>query len=184
MTFTSSNGLMVERTLGGLPRVIGEGWSSQLTDPETVALRGFFLHERDEELGRWRWTDNPEWVGVEGDRDSSGGRTVIVMNERTLDRFHANERVRVVGADADEAHRAAQAFFDAHPTAEPPTWVNAHVITWRDGAYLPQIAQRDQHGDLGWYTWLGHDGRWFNVDGLAQLIGDADVTVLVPEPVS
>ena len=125
MTFTASNGLMVERTLGGLPRVIGEGWSSQLTDPETVALREFFRHERDEELGRWRWTENPDFVvypsrlyTTPGDPD-----VVHVVNEANgqSHRVHRDDPESLFGRFSDAGH----AYFDAHPAPKP--WHDAKV---------------------------------------------------------
>lgn len=182
MTFTASNGIPVipDGDYYHFTRAYRMGTLTGIPRDSALALREFFQHERDEELGRWRWPDNPDVVVYPGD-DSEA---VVVLDEKAARSWWVEREDLDYWNPEEVAAQAATAYFEAHPAAEPPTWVNAHVITWRDGAYLPQIAQRDQHGDLGWYTWLGHDGRWFNVDGLAQLIGDADVTVLVPEPVS
>jgi hypothetical protein len=78
----------------------------------------YFQAKRDAKLGRWRWPLNPDWVAVEGDLTFEG-RTVVVVNERTLDRFWGNERVRACAPDADAAHQAARAYFDAHPAPKP-----------------------------------------------------------------
>ncbi len=82
----------------------------------------FFRAREDARLGRWRWPENPEWVAVEADRTDEG-RTVVVVNERTLTRFHANERVRDAGPDATADRRAARAYFEAHPERKP--WEDA-----------------------------------------------------------
>lgn len=75
---------------------------------------------------------------------------------------------------------AARAYFEAHPERKPRAWTDADVITWRDGAYLPQIAQKDTgHSSLGWRYSDETDARWYTEDELASFIGDADVTVLV-----
>ena len=66
MTFTASNGLTVELGAGVPPRVVGQGWSSQLLEAEEVALREFFRHERDEELGRWRDIEGEAWRVIPG----------------------------------------------------------------------------------------------------------------------
>ncbi|QIK61774.1 hypothetical protein G7068_00035 [Leucobacter viscericola] len=43
------------------------------------ALREFFQHERDTELGRWRWPEYPEYVVRK--LPDSNPETVIVINE-------------------------------------------------------------------------------------------------------
>lgn len=88
------------------------------------ALREFFQAERDEELGRWRWPENPEYVVIEGPRsDYRNQRTVVVVNERTLDRWWLNEGVMSAREDRPENRHAARAFFEAHP--EPKPWHDA-----------------------------------------------------------
>lgn len=84
----------------------------------------YFQWKRDAELGRWRWPANPDWVAIEGDRDRDG-RTVVVVNERTLDRSWFNERVRDTPSDADAAHQAGRAYFEAHPERKP--WEDAEA---------------------------------------------------------
>ncbi|QEA27072.1 hypothetical protein FGL91_00010 [Microbacterium sp. CBA3102] len=74
-------------------------------DPRTTTVT-----ERDEELGRWRWPENPDYV-VYPDEDGDA----VVLNERdgmsgigqtraTVDRYPKS-----FGADA------ARAYFEAHP---------------------------------------------------------------------
>lgn len=84
----------------------------------------YFQAKRDADLERWRWPANPEWLAVEGEL-SADGRTVVVVNERTLDRFWFNERVRDTPSDADAAHQAGRAYFEAHPVRKP--WEDANA---------------------------------------------------------
>lgn len=132
--YTASNGGTIRVEVGGRTTVTDHTRERLSDTAETISrtaylnaaqastLREFFQHERDEELGRWRWPENPEWLAVEGER-SPEGRTVVVVNERTLDRFWFNERVMTIPADASAAHKAGCAFFEAHPKRRP--WVDA-----------------------------------------------------------
>lgn len=190
MTFTASNGARYSEQPHGGIRFMGG-----ILDPDVelsagmaFGIREFFQHERDEELGRWRWPENPTCIVKEGEStgDFGRGRTVYVFHEATFDRFHFNERVRSVDDGTSIAHQAARAYFEAHPDPdpdpEPKPWHEAQVVTWRDGAYMPQIAQRDMgRMGLGWLHGKDEDARWYSEDGLAQQIGDADVTILIPK---
>lgn len=89
-----------------------------------VALREFLQHESDEEIGRWRWSENPEWVAIEGERQDHG-RTVVLVNERTLERYWLNDRVMDAAPDASIDKRAARAYFDARPERKP--WMEAQL---------------------------------------------------------
>lgn len=105
---------------------------SYLDPRQADALREFYdfagserwQARRDEELGRWRWPENPEWVAIEGERVPEG-RTVVVVNERTLDRFWFNERVRQADGTVSVAHCAGRAYFAADPERKP--WQRAQV---------------------------------------------------------
>lgn len=81
-----------------------------------VALREFFLHERDKELGRWRWPENRAFV-VYPQPDG----TVTVLDEVIGDGLFVR-----YGRATDEQTAecaAARAYFDAHP--EPRPWHDA-----------------------------------------------------------
>ena len=81
----------------------------------TEALREYFQAERDEELGRWRDPQNPDWIcyGRGSSRD-----TVHVINE--YDGLpYMRERDQVAYADS-EFSEVAQRYFDTHP--EPKPW--------------------------------------------------------------
>lgn len=112
-------------------------------DPNTALdAEELFQAKRDRELGRWRWAENPDWIAVEGDR-SPDGRTVVVVNERTLDRFWFNERVMTIPADASAAHKAGCAYFEAHPEVKP--WHDAKrgevwAVTETNGEALYRVS--------------------------------------------
>ena len=80
----------------------------------TEALRAFFQAERDQELGRWRDTENPDWICY--GRGSSSD-TVHVINE--YDGLpYMLERGQVAYADS-EFSAVAQRYFEAHPKPKP-----------------------------------------------------------------
>ncbi|QMU97811.1 hypothetical protein FVO59_11795 [Microbacterium esteraromaticum] len=99
------NDLFVQRARKDLPVPVAGGEYIQ-------ALREFFRAERDEELGRWRWSERPEFVVHQGDD------ILLVVNELT------GESVKRNGLYAhDVAGDAAAAYRDAHP--EPKPWHDA-----------------------------------------------------------
>lgn len=113
MTFTSSNG-MEFWTYGGEVR-----WQpGHPVNKVSKGLREFFQHERDQELGRWRWPENPDYVLY----PIEGSESVRVLDER-----NAREsliRRGVLQTDFGGKHwGAARAYFDAHP--EPKPWHDA-----------------------------------------------------------
>ncbi len=125
-TFTASNGMTVERDHNN--DVVIDTISVFMADGTALALREFFQHERDEELGRWRWPENPDWVGVEGE-EQVGMRTVVLVNERTLERFWINYRAMDAAPDASIDKHAARAYFEDHPERRP--WEDAkHGEVW------------------------------------------------------
>ncbi len=88
-------------------------------DPNQIdALREFFLHERDQELGRWRWPENPDYVVYpEGTsrlvvRESNGHGLRISLHDR-----------KVIETHLDSYVGAARAYDIAHP--EPRPWHDA-----------------------------------------------------------
>lgn len=86
-------------------------------------LREFFQHERDKELGRWRWSDNPDFVVYAED---DGVHNVV--NEKTGLSLMATRGG--VNRYDDQHADAARAYFEAHPERKPwhdakpwETWV-------------------------------------------------------------
>lgn len=162
-----------------------------LSVKETQAAREFFQHERDEELGRWRWPENPDYVVypvIQSAHEMAFGQnlSVMVFHEPTgVLKGYCREEDQ--GGDLTREYPgAARAYFKAHPERKARPWSEARFITWRNGAYLPQTAQRDLGGmNLGWWYGTGvGDEAWHSEDALAEIIGDADVTVLVTEDAS
>ena len=85
----------------------------------TEALRAFFQAERDEQLGRWRDPENPDYVAYPGSvspdwvvvLDESTGRADVVFKQRQ-------------NPPKDSAFTlVAERYFAAHP--QPKPWVDA-----------------------------------------------------------
>lgn len=129
--------------------------------PETAMdAEEFFQHQRDLERGWWRWPENPTCVVKEGEPNDFGrGRTVYVFDEQSFDRFHFNERVREADGGTTIAHRAARAYFEAHPDRKP----------WHDAKPEEVWVLTHVKGEVGAFVVDGHrfvSGSWsFPIDG-------------------
>lgn len=110
--FTASNGVEVRTNAAWM--AVGE-FGQRMELAEMQALREFFQANRDEELGRWRWPENPDYV-VYARRDD----TVLVLFE-----LHGEGGVLYRRGDSvhDFEGEAARAYFAAHP--EPKPWHDA-----------------------------------------------------------
>ena len=89
-----------------------------LGDPDKV--RAFFQAERDEELGRWRDPENPDWITYPADKEDA----VWVFNER--EGGGSQYWTRGIAGFYDPAytgysasHYAAGRYFAAHPKPKP-----------------------------------------------------------------
>ena len=92
-------------------RRAGEG-SGVYTLETTEALRAFFQAERDDALGRWRDTENPNVVVYPClNQDDGYGRVVWVLDEA--------EMVSGTVLDDRHSHSSASHYFAAHPQPEP-----------------------------------------------------------------
>ncbi len=131
--FTASNDSTVERcsedsfrvtnhnprqTMSGLATTISR--TAYLDQNQIDGLREFFLNERDHELGRWRWPENPDYVvypkKVAGHTDDQY-RECTVFDERSGVR-------QEFGSDLPQCHggdfrEAARSYFAAHPAPKP-----------------------------------------------------------------
>ncbi|MBK7556241.1 MAG: hypothetical protein IPI55_17075 [Flavobacteriales bacterium] len=136
--FVASNGVIVDQ----VPTTIGNRFVVQDVNPaqregsrilsrsnwldprDADALREFFQQERDLELGRWRWPENPDYVVYHG---NSGSDAVWVHNEREDGAIQSSARN---SGDAGETDyfAATRAYFAAHP--EPKPWMEVP-----DGVY-------------------------------------------------
>lgn len=123
-TFTASNGLLLCPNGDGSVRWEA-GFSPVIV---TQALREFFLHERDKELGRWRWPEKPVYVVYPVGEDG----LVDVLREDPMAGFGPGRQVgisrtaaedRAVDGPASSFFAAARAYFAAHQ--EPRPWHDA-----------------------------------------------------------
>lgn len=127
-TFTASSGRQIEcDTAIGETRVVENGQNMLenfdfLNARDMNALREFFQHERDKELGRWRWPEDPNYTVRPSARFA--GRTawptsVDVEHEPT----GLVDYVTFGSLKAKEyeykAIRAAKAYYEAHPEPKP-----------------------------------------------------------------
>jgi len=112
--FVASNGMYLEDGV-----VYTSGGMKLLSRLGVESLREIFLAERDRELGRWRWPENPDFVVHHG---NSGSDAVWVHNEREAGAIQSSARN---SGDAGEADyfAAVRAYFAAHP--EPKPWHGA-----------------------------------------------------------
>lgn len=95
-------------------------------------LAEFYQHQRDQQLGRWRWPENPDYVVYRRGEDRAR-----VIHEPSGDFSDSVRGTMLPGPFRD----AARAFFDAHP-AEPKPWDAAEegdvwVLTGAGGMELP-----------------------------------------------
>lgn len=91
---------------------LGNGYLS----PECVMdVEEFLQARRDEDLDRWRWPLNPNYVV----RRKADGRGVRVLNEVDCDVVDFPDRARADSFPNSAFGRAAVAFFEAHPEQKP-----------------------------------------------------------------
>lgn len=145
--FTASNGvhIRVEEPVAdrGEPLVVD---GSRIPPIDTQALREFFVHERDVELGRWRWPENPDLlvyrVITKTGEDTGSVRVVSEASGFAAEPFPRGAATS--GACSD----AARAYFDAHP--EPKPWHDAKPgEVWEVNVDDPLIGERAMTVFLG-----------------------------------
>ena len=144
--FTASNGIPVTLTTDG--RLIVE--NADHTYPATIAagehiqsLREFFQHERDEELGRWRWPENPDYVVYPED----GGAHNVVRESTGLSLMASRDGIR---SHKDPHADAARAYFEAHPERKP----------WEDATYKDVWTWTTADNTQEALGWVAGDGTW------------------------
>lgn len=164
--FTASNGVVISTGAGSQRGGVGFSHSNTLgtlvgglSKLQLDAFREFFLRERDQELGRWRWPENPEFVVYPKEHD-----LYPVVHEPT---GTIGKRSGCTGGDT--ANRAAAAFIAAHPLPKPwhgakpgevwaltvdgkETAFKLHGDLFRTGA-LWDIEQTDRHITAGRRIW-------------------------------
>lgn len=157
--FTASNGVEIVRkgdedtyqawNIGNANRVL-------FAPHEFEALREFFLHERDQELGRWRWPEDQNVVVVP-DRSNfygDGKRWASVYDERRMGRnswYCADTSSKGVRGD-QPMHDAAHDYFAAHPVSKP--WHAAEpgevwLLTFLSGEQMIGLVDHDGECFIG-----------------------------------
>lgn len=146
--FIASNGMTVERDHNSdvLIDRSSEAMSLFMADGTALALREFFQFERDSELGRWRWPENPNYVVYAAPRHGTQAVDfdLFIVNEvvgASAEFSRVDDDGRAVGNDFDAA---ARAYFDAHP--EPKPWHDARfgevwALTDEAGVTMPATFQ-------------------------------------------
>lgn len=135
-TFTASNGRIrvdyeetpheridIYAAAGGENMLEGAPW---LGREEVSALRDFFQHERDEELGRWRWPENSDYVVYlrnDGQACVFNEATGVTVYRFRGEHEHLEELRRQSGEEVMPHTHAARAYFEAHPERKP--WEDA-----------------------------------------------------------
>lgn len=120
--FVSSNNTTIYRSSGSSIYWNSRHDKGSVANSEAKALREFFLHERDTELGRWRWPEKPEYVVY-----PQPGGAVNVLRESLVDETGPGVekgigREKANGWRSEAAGNffaAARAYFAAHPVPKP-----------------------------------------------------------------
>lgn len=102
------------------PRNLGPGFARDSLIGR--ALAEFFLHERDEELGRWRWPENPDYV-VYPQHPEGGGRSDSFRVFQESTGYTWSYDIEHLGDTEGVPWDAARAYFEAH--SEPKPWHHA-----------------------------------------------------------
>lgn len=127
--FEDSNGMRIRLGANGYlermnPSGTGEwneiGGLSPNASLTYSALREFFRHERDEELGRWRWPENPGYVVYPDGtsrrvvRESTGQTMQVSLHDRKAMTTYLDSYVGAAKA-YDAAHEPPKPWHDAKP---------------------------------------------------------------------
>lgn len=109
MTFTASNGVKLD----GYGCRVGV---SLIAADAHEARKEFYQHLRDEELGRWRWPANPDYVVYPIGDDHPADVQVVRESDGCVATWCRDWNR---ADDGSEFRPAALAYFDAHPVRKP-----------------------------------------------------------------
>ena len=120
--FTASNGWAVVEELRCLKIAHPNHYLRVIDLDVTAALREYFQHERDQELGRWRDPENPNMVVYQVLDNTNLAR---VTDEITgiADIWMREALTAPLSEKASRWQETARRYFEAHP--EPKPWENA-----------------------------------------------------------
>lgn len=164
--YVASNGAKFEEQPNGAIVFTGG-----ILDPRTelspgmvFGLREVFQYERDEELGRWRWPENPDYIVK---HDPLGVRIAHVLHEPSFAArvVRPGDEIVGVGTRRDvEFLNAARAYFENHP--EPKPWHLAKPEeVWLMGSGLHEFV-----------ALVGQDGKFRFADGSDMAVTEEFVT--------
>ena len=112
---------------------------------EADALREFFRAEHDEELGRWRYPKDPQFVVYPGFSPGENSRVARVVHEHVGTSTLVYEKPGI----GRTSHPAATAYFEAHPERKPwhdakpgEVWVIDQVNTVTTAARAGLVNER------------------------------------------
>ncbi|WP_341945684.1 hypothetical protein [Microbacterium sp. LWH11-1.2] len=147
--FAASNGRKIEKQPQG-----GVLLSSMfLTPVEVDALCEYFQHKRDEELGRWRWPENPDYVVK---HDPLGVRIARILHEPSFATCVVRPADEIVGLGSKrdiEFLSAARSYFANHPEPKPWHYAKPEEV-WLMGSGLHEFV-----------AIVGTDGKFRFADG-------------------
>ena len=174
--YTASNGVGVRIDSPYLDIKDGVSWRGIAGSRELIALREFFAQERDEELGRWRWPENPDYVVY---LDGKGSRrSVTIFKESTggIVIGIGEQFLLTVADDGSEYRSAARAYFDAHPERKP----------WHDAkpgeVWVIEATGDGTDTDTGGRAWVLNSGAFMFQDESFVFAHDiADARRIWPE---
>lgn len=114
--FTASNGVAIAEDESGLTLSTTDWRKGR------EAMAEFSLHERDQELGRWRWPENPEYVVYPDGtsrrvvRESTGQMMTVTLHDRKVMTTYLESWVgaaKAYDAAHEPAHEPAKPWHDA-----------------------------------------------------------------------
>lgn len=164
--FEASNGISIflEEAPPGTGWLKSIGWSTPNRqagdrDPEVLvfrmgsevdaALAEWYQHRRDQELGRKRWPENPDYVVY---LQEGSPRVFNVFDEKTSYTYTYEETTAFLGTNKDMfvlAGQAAKWFSQTFPKPKP--WQNA-----QDGEVWELFVERYEPGEY----WLARNGEF------------------------
>ena len=157
--YEASNGMEIERLREGVYSFAGYG--AGFTSDEWSALREFFRAERDEELGRWRYPKDPQFVVYPGFSPGENSRVARVVHEHVGTSTLVYEKPGI----GRTSHPAATAYFEAHPERKP--WHDAKegevwIVTPSKALALGEKAEYPAIFQAGMFR--DHGGSWGAAD--------------------